>query len=187
MHSARAVSALLGLMVLAAAPAAGQTLMTQDEALAAAFPAPARVARETAFLTDAQLTRARALAGSDVEVDQGVVTYYAATRDGRPAGVAYFDAHQVRTKAEVVMVVVTPEGRVERVDVLRFLEPPQYRAPAGWIDQIEGRALDADLAMTGAIRNISGATLTARALTRAVRRVLALHAVIDPFGVAGEK
>lgn len=174
----------LGIVALAAGAtrAGAQTLMTQEEALAAAFPAPATVARLTAFLTEAQLADARRRAGADVEIEQGIVTYYAARREGEPAGVAYFDAHRVRTHAEVVMVVVTPDGRVTRVDVLKFMEPPEYRAPAGWIAQFEGRPLDDDLSLRGGILNITGATLTARAMTRAVRRVLALHAVIDPFG-----
>lgn len=182
-------AALIVGLVLTALPggAAGQTLMTQEEALAAAFPAPAVTERETAFLTDAQLARARRLAGDDVAIDQGVVTYYAARRGGAPAGVAYFDAHRVRTKAEVIMVALTPDGRVDRVEVLKFTEPPEYRAPDGWIQQFDGRVLDDDLSMKGAILNITGATLTARAMTRAVRRVLALHAVINPFGTGMEK
>lgn len=179
---------ILGLACLAVPTgAAGQTLMTQEEALAAAFPAPTVTERETAFLTDAQLARARRLAGDDVPIDQGVVTYYAARRGGAPAGVAYFDAHRVRTKAEVIMVALTPDGRVDRVEVLKFTEPPQYRAPAGWIAQFDGRPLNDELSMKGGILNITGATLTARAMTRAVRRVLALHAVIDPFGTGTEK
>lgn len=175
---------LLAVLALAAFSDAGgaQTLMTQEEALAVAFPAPAEVERCTAFLTDAQLAEARRRAGDDVAIEQGIVTYYAARRQGRPAGVAYFDAHRVRTHEEVVMVVVTPEGRVARVDVLKFTEPPEYRAPEGWIAQFEGRPLDEDLSLRGGILNITGATLTARAMTRAVRRVLALHGVIDPFG-----
>lgn len=183
----RAIAA--GGMVLvagAAAPGAApaQTLLTQEEALAAAFPAPAVVERRTAFLTDAQLADARRRAGRDVEVDQTVVSYYVARHGDRPVGVAYFDAHRVRTLAEVVMIVVTPDGRVARVDVLKFMEPPEYRAPEGWIRQFEGRRLNDDLSMRGEILNITGATLTARAMTRAVRRALALHAVIDPFGTS---
>ena len=134
------------------------------------------------YLTDAQIERARALAGPGVEVEQGVVTYYVGHRSGRPAGVAYFDAHRVRTKAEAAMVVVTPDGRVERVDVLKFMEPPEYRAPERWVAQLEGRELDDALSTDGGIRNLAGATLTARALTNATRRVLALHAVIAPLG-----
>lgn len=170
---------LLGALV--AAPAAGQVLMTQEEALDAAFPAPTRVERRTAYLADAELDRARTLAGSEVEIDAAVVTYYVGYRGDEPVGVAYFDAHRVRTKAEVVMVIVDPAGRIDRVDVLKFMEPPDYRAPDGWIEQLEGRPLDAALSTSGAIRNLTGATLTARALTEAARRVLALHSVIDPL------
>ncbi|NIP79276.1 MAG: FMN-binding protein [Gemmatimonadetes bacterium] len=184
-RSCRRLPGLLlgGLTALAAwAPATGQTLMTQEEALAVAFPAGAEVERRTAYLSDAQLAEARSLAGRGVEIDQTVVTYYAARRDGRPVGVAYFDAHRVRTKAEVVMVVVRPDGRIDRVDVLKFTEPPEYRAPDGWIEQIEGRRLEDGLSTRGDIVNLTGATLTARALTGAARRVLALHAVIHATG-----
>jgi len=172
---------VLLLAALAPPAARAQVLMTQEEALEVAFPPPARVERRTAYLTETQLERARALAAPDVEVEQTVVTHYVGMRDGRPVGVAYFDVHRVRTMAEVAMVVVTPDGKVSRVDVLKFMEPPEYLAPEGWLRQLEGRPLDEELSTRGAIRNLTGATLTARALTRAARRVLALHAVIDPF------
>lgn len=170
-------------LIAAAAPAAAQTLLTQEEALGLAFPS-SRVERHTAYLAEAELDRARRRAGSDVPIEQGIITYYVGHRDGRPTGVAYFDVHRVRTMEEVVMVVVSPDHRVRRIDVLKFTEPPEYRAPEGWVAQLEGRALDEELALTGAIRNLTGATLTARALTRAARRILALHAVIDPLGRA---
>lgn len=163
-----------------AAPAGGQTL-TQDEALALAF-GSADVERRTAFLDEAQMEKARELAGSRVRIEQGVLPYYVATDGGAPIGVAYFDAHRVRTLQEVLMVVVDPEGRVERVETVSFREPPEYRAPDGWVDQFVGRELDDELSLRGEIAPMTGATLTANAVTRAVRRVLALHRVIEPFG-----
>lgn len=166
----------------AASPAAAQTLLTQEEALALAFPAPATVERRTAYLSAGQLERARALAGDEVEIEQGIVTYYVGRQGGEPLGAAYFDAHRVRTKNEVVMVVVGPDARIRRVDVLKFTEPPEYRAPDGWIDQLDGRRLDDALSVRAGLHNLTGATLTARALARAARRVLALHAVIEPLG-----
>ena len=48
----------------------------------------------------------------------------------------------------------------------------------GWYEQYEGQELDDDLALKRDIRPVTGATLTARATTEAVRRVLALHAVV---------
>lgn len=173
-----ALGALTGASV-GTSGASAQVFMTQQEALELAFPG-AEVVRRTAFLSEAQRDRARSLAGEDVQVEQRVVNYYVATRECRPVGVAYFDAHRVRTLEEVVMVVVTPDERVERIEVLRFSEPPEYRAPEGWLDQLDGKALSGELSLKGGIVNMTGATLTSRAVVGAARRVLALHRVIAP-------
>lgn len=178
----RAVALVMAAIVVGPVATNAQTLLTQEEALELAFPAPTEVERRTAYLSDGELERARELAGDGVEIESGIVTYYVGTRDGHYTGAAYFDAHQVRTKNEVVMVVVDPDAGIRRVDVLKFTEPPEYRAPEGWIEQLEDRRLDRALSVRGGIRNLTGATLTARALTRAARRVLALHTVIEPLG-----
>ena len=170
------------LVVLACAGPAGAQTLTQDEALALAFPG-AEVERRTAFLDDTQLARASSLAGPDVDVESTVVTYYVAMRRGEPAGVAYFDVDRVRTLPQVLMIVVGTDGRVVRVETVSFREPPEYRAPEGWLAQFHGRVLDNQLSLKGAIANITGATLTSGAVTRATRRVMALHSIIDPFGV----
>jgi len=162
-------------------PALGQVLMTQPEALRLAFPEPLNLERKTAFLDEEQLKRAQELAGSEVEVDQSVVTYYLASGDGAAAGVAYFDAHRVRTLPEVLMIVVTPEASIRRIEVLKFSEPPEYVAPEGWLEQFESQELTPHLLLKRSIVNMTGATLTSRAVTQASRRVLALHEVIDPF------
>ncbi|HSG09641.1 MAG TPA: FMN-binding protein [Longimicrobiales bacterium] len=181
--------ARLGLVAMAAValgspqPADGQGL-TQDEALRAAFPQADSVVRRTAYLDDDQLAQARSLAGSEVPVESGVVTHYLAFQAGRATGVAYFDAHRVRTFPEVLMVVVGPDARIRRVEVVRFSEPPEYLAPGGWLGQFTDRGLDPELSHKRGIANITGATLTARAATAAARRVLALHRVIAPLGPA---
>lgn len=164
--------------------AAAQTL-TQEAALRLAFPGADGVERRTAYLDDDQLARAAELAGREAEVTSGVITYYVAAKDGIPLGVAYFDVHRVRTLPEVLMIVVDTDHRVRRVEVVRFAEPPEYLAPAGWLAQFQGRPLDTALSVKGSVANITGATLTARAATAAVRRVLALHRVIAPFGEEG--
>ena len=51
------------LAVMASLPLHGHTLLTQDEALARAFPDSVEVERRTAYLDDAGLARARELAG----------------------------------------------------------------------------------------------------------------------------
>ncbi|MEQ9399298.1 MAG: hypothetical protein RJQ04_09000 [Longimicrobiales bacterium] len=175
----RSAAVALQAAAAAARPVGAQTL-TQDEALALAFPG-ADIDRRTAYLDDAQMERARSLAGGSVAVESGIVTYYVARKDGHDVGVAYFDPHRVRTLPEVLMFVVGRDGRIRRTEVVRFSEPPEYRPPDGWLGLFEGRALDDELSTKGAIPNLTGATLTALAATGAARRILALHAVLAPF------
>ena len=170
------------ILLALASPGWAQDRLTQDEALRVAFPGTVTIERRTAYLTDRELAIARSLAGPDVEMSQSVVTYYVGQDHGVPVGAAYFDGHVVRTKAEVVMIVVSPEGQVKQVEILRFDEPPEYRASERWIGQLEGKDLSPGLSLKGDIMNLTGASLTSRALLRATRRVLALHSVIHPFG-----
>jgi len=159
-----------------AAPAAGKVYLTREEALRLAFPGAA-VERKTAFLTVEQQKAAQKLSG-DEALPAALVTYYAATKDGKEVGTAYFDVHVVRTMPETVMIVVDPAGAITRIEVLSFSEPEEYMPRAQWYAQFTGKKLDDELSLKRAIHPVTGATLTARATTDAARRVLALHRVL---------
>ena len=176
--------ALLAFLMWAgsSSPAAAQERLSQEEALRLAFPGATAFERRTAYLGEEELAAARTAAGRGVDVRQRVVSYYLARRGAQPLGVAYFDAHRVRTMPEVLMVVISPQATVQRIEVLQFSEPPEYRAPDGWLDLFDGRSLSPDLSLKRSIPTLTGATLTADAVTDAVRRVLALHGAIRPFG-----
>ena len=164
--------------------AEAQATITQDEALRLAFPAPARVERRSAYLEEAQIAQARKLAGNNAEITQRVVTYYVGRHGASVKGVAYFDSHRVRTVGEVVMIVVGPANEIQRIEILRFSEPPEYKASSAWLDQFDQKTLTPALSLKRGIVNMTGATLTSVAVTSAVRRVLALHAVIQPIAKA---
>lgn len=185
--SSRALLTLLatGLLIFVSGPAPAATpavaagrarvFMTTDEALKLAFP-KLEVERDNAFLTEAEQERVGRLAGLDF--DRGVVYPYVAKRDGKVVATAYFDTHRVRTLRETVMIVVTAGQRVERVEVLAFGEPQDYLPRDIWYGQFDNRELNAELNLKRGIRGVAGATLTARATTAAVRRVLAVHKVL---------
>jgi len=184
-RSRLAVGLALALLTGPAGGLAAQQGIGQREALRLAFPESTRIERRTAFLEESDLRRAEELAAPGVEVDQPVVTYYVGSVGDSAVGVAYFDAHVVRTLREVLMVVVTPEAEIERIEVLDFDEPAEYRPPDGWLDEFRGLGLSDRVSTKGDVVNVTGATLTSGAVTRAARRVLALHRVIDPLGAGG--
>jgi hypothetical protein len=160
----------------AAGAASGATYLTVDEALELAFP-DCEIERRTLYLSAAEEARARELAR--VPLEARIVRPYVASCEGKLVGTAYFDNHRVRTKNEVLMFVVAPDGRLRRTELLSFAEPVEYVPRPAFYAQFQGRKLDDELALERGIRGVSGATLTARASTDAARRVLALHAVLQ--------
>ena len=88
----------------------------------------------------------------------------------------------MRTLPETLMVVVDPQGKVARVEVLAFAEPEDYLPPGRWYGQFLGQGLSDELALGHHIRGVTGASLTARATTDAVRRVLAIHQALHGTG-----
>lgn len=151
--------------------------MSQKEALALAFPEGTAVERRTAFLSEEETRRAQERARARVE--SRVWSYYVGRSTGGLFGYAYFETHVVRTMPETFMVALSSAGEVRFVEVLAFHEPPDYQARPKWLAQLLGRRLDAG-ALTGRpLANITGATLTAHAISDGVRRILAVHAVIQ--------
>lgn len=153
-----------------------RVFMTQQQALASAFPAGVKVVRQSVFLTPQQSAAAQRESG--FKFDDQLVVRYVGMAGEKVAGYAYFDTHRVRTLPETVMVVVTPDGRIDRIEILSFDEPPDYLPRPRWIEQIHGRPLDDELSLKRAIRPLSGASLTSQAIVNASRKVLALHRVI---------
>jgi hypothetical protein len=163
------------LLMLAAGPLF-PGVISREEALKAAFPG-AEIRQSMVFLTEAQAREAARIAGASVPTE--LVARFEAIRDGKSIGRAYQDTHIVRTKKESLLIELDSSGKLIRVEVVAFLEPPEYMPPDRWYKQFDGKALTEDLQMNGAIHPVAGATLSARATTEAVRRELAIDQVLQ--------
>jgi len=152
----------------------------KEEALRTAFPEADSIDKLTFFLTDNQKKQVETLART--RLDSKIVTLYIGKRGQRPLGYAMIDVHTVRTLPEAVMVVLTPEGEVISTLILAFYEPLEYLPTDRWMEQFNHRRLTPDLRIAGGIAGITGATLTARAMTDAVRKVLAFYHVLIAKG-----
>jgi Na+-translocating ferredoxin:NAD+ oxidoreductase RnfG subunit len=174
----------LGFAVLAVVAAlvprlgAAKVFLAKDEALALAFPGNDRVEERVVILTDEQKAEIEKRAHAPLETQ--LWTVYVGWKGTDVLGYAIIDTNNVRTLPETFMVVVEPNGTLRRVDVLAFHEPPEYLPTDRWIGQFAGKKLDDDLKLGGAVQGITGATLSAQAMTAGVRRALAIVAVAIP-------
>jgi Na+-translocating ferredoxin:NAD+ oxidoreductase RnfG subunit len=148
-----------------------EVFKTRDDALATAFEGAGTVLRKTVFLTDEQVSQIESLA--KVAVESKIVTYYIGMKSDSAIGFAFFETNVVRTKSETFLVVVRPDGSVQKTEMLAFYEPMDYMPTSNWFTLFRNRVLSDGLWPKREIHNVTGATLTVRAVTQGVRKILA--------------
>jgi Na+-translocating ferredoxin:NAD+ oxidoreductase subunit G len=155
--------------------------VSREEALKAAFPG-AEIRSQVIFLTDAEKKEVEKASGAPVSTV--LVASYRALRDSKEIGRAYLDTHTVRTKKESLLVILNRDGTLKRVEVVAFLEPPEYMPSERWYQQFEGKEFGENLKLERDIHAVTGATLTAKATTEAVRRIMAIDALLQRKGTS---
>lgn len=150
--------------------------MSKDDALKKAFPDADRVETVNLFLTDAQLEQVKKRSG--VTPDSAIYTFYVGKKGELTTGYAAIEAATVRTLPETVMVVLNPDGSVRFTEILAFFEPSEYMPSKRWLDQFKKIKLSPDLRVGGDIHSITGATLSAEAIARQVRKTAALCEIL---------
>jgi len=168
------------LIMLFATPVLAKNFLSQEQALKLAFPGATAVERESIFLSSDERAAARDRSG--VDFDDELVVRYVGKKGNELVGWAYFDAHRVRTLPETIMIVVRPDGGIASIEILSFSEPQEYLPKERWLDQLDGQRLDEELSLSRAIRPITGATLSGRAIVKASRKMLAIHEVVESRG-----
>ena len=176
MPSRRAAALAALALLLVAAPAAAKVFYSRSHALQIAFPDAERIEDQTYVLSDAQAERIVAISQSPL--DSKLVKLYRGYHGDQLLGYAVIDIHNVRTMPEAFMVVLTPEGSVRSVRVLAFHEPLDYLPNDRWYAQFAEKSLESPLRLGRDIHAVVGATLSARATTRGVRRALAFYRVL---------
>lgn len=146
-----------------------QQYLSRDEALAMYVgPSPDR---KTVFLTDEQLQTVQQRAKAKVE--SKIVTYY--TGNNR---YAFFESRTIRTMPATFMVVLNSHGAVHSVEMMAFYEPEDYLPPKKWMATFKEKTIKDDLWLKRGVYNISGASLSAQAITESIRKILAVYSIV---------
>ena len=128
-------------------------------------------------ISETQRNKIKELSG--VEFESKLVTFYLIKFNDKVKFYGFVDVHIVRTLPEVVLYVLNEQGEIELIQILSFKEPPEYKADENWLKYLKGKTLGKDLLrLRRDVPNMTGATLTAKAITDNARKVVALWKVI---------
>lgn len=169
-RSPSAALAALAVALAGAAPARAAAPSREEVALRAIFPEAERFEARDLLLDDQAAARLAELARARVE--DRMVTFYTARRGGEVAGYAAVHTHVVRTKRETFAIAFEPDGRIRRLVILAFLEPPEYQPSDRWLSQLQGKGEKDRLAVGDDLLPIAGATLSARGIAERSRWLL---------------
>lgn len=188
----RAVSRRRALVGMAAAvvammvrPRIGHAVvyLSREEAFKTLIPEAEQVTHDTVSLTEAQRERVASLVGGRVR--ESDMTFWVGARAGQTLG--YATVLDVIGKEQPItfMVGVAPDGTVRGVQVLIYRESQggEIRSKR-FLAQFVGKTLNAPLRLGRDLHGISGATLSSRSTALAVKKALALVAVVYGTGAA---
>jgi hypothetical protein len=155
-----------------AIPAFSKIFYSKNEAMELAFGKDAQIEVLSLFPDKTEITKIES--DAKVKLESGMFSFYVGKKQGKIVGYAAIESETVRTKPETLMVVLSPEGQIQKVTLLAFHEPPEYQAPDRWFELFNNKPLE-ELDFNKGIQGISGATLSTRSALNSVRKVMAIY------------
>lgn len=155
-----------------ALPGFSKIFYSKNEAMELAFGKDAQVEVLSLFPDKTEIAKIEA--DAKVKLESRMFSFYVGKKQGKILGYAAIETETVRTKPETLMVVLSPEGEIQKVTLLAFHEPPEYQAPDRWFELFNKKPLE-ELEFNKAIQGISGATLSTRSALSSVRKVVAIY------------
>jgi Na+-translocating ferredoxin:NAD+ oxidoreductase RnfG subunit len=166
----------LALVLFSASSGSAKVFASQQQALAEAFPDATRIERQTLLIRQPDAEKIEAITHEALE--SRILVIHNAYQGDQLIGIAHIDVHNVRTKPEAFLVVLTPTGVVRTVRILAFHEPLDYLPTKRWYEQFVGKSKDDAFRVGHDVHGVVGATLSARAAADGVRRMLAYWQVL---------
>lgn len=152
------------------------TPVTPEKALKNIYPGSEIVVKNH-VINESQRTEIEKQSG--VKQESKLISFYQVMEHGQIKAYGYVDVHVVRTQPEAVMYVINKSARIEDVKILSFREPAEYIAPERWLKLFKNKSLENDrIVLRDDVSAISGATMTARAVTNNCRKALAIWQVV---------
>jgi FAD:protein FMN transferase len=160
---------------LNAQAASAQTFLTLEQAPKAVFPEADSFDQRKIASTPELRAEVLKLAGRKPSIWEPFYYAYIARRGGELIGYAIVCEEIGRDRPITFIVAANPDGSVKDVAVMSYRETRggEVRYPA-FTRQFKGKSLKNPIQGQGDIRNITGATLSVRAMATGVRKALAV-------------
>ena len=143
-----------------------------DELLKANYSEEISIEKKSLILTKEQTKSIQKAARA--KVDSKIVRYYEVKKEETIVGHAILLKQKIRTKNAAILYMVDENKTMIGVEIISFKEPSEYKPNDDWRKIFVGKTSEDILIAGKDIPTISGATLSARAISDAARVALAI-------------
>jgi len=150
-------------------------LISPFDALKATYGEACQSKKKNIILTSAQFNAVEKLA--KVKISSKIFRTYSTTCQKQQFH-SLLVTHKVRSKTVTTLYAFDEKGLLKSVEIIAFNEPQEYMPNSNWIQNLQQQQLDDTLRLGKRISPISGATLSAQALSHSTRIALALYEVL---------
>jgi Na+-translocating ferredoxin:NAD+ oxidoreductase RnfG subunit len=106
--------------------------------------------------------------------DSNKIRFYVVKNDSKLVGYGVLVTQRVRTKKASILYMISKEAKIKSIEIIQFQEPSEYKPNKNWKDIFTGKSKENDLFVGKGIPSISGATMSARAVSDASRLALSI-------------
>ena len=149
-----------------------------DEILKENFSETIMIEKKSLILTKAEAKVIQQEA--KVKLDSKIIRLYLVKEADETIGYGVVLKKRIRTKNAAVLYMINSEKKIKAIEILSFSEPREYMPNKAWQSVFAGKSSDDMLIAGKDIPTISGATMSADALSKAARLVLAIIKVKMP-------
>ena len=162
-------------LVLASASLYGQLLLKPAEAIKAAYPASTSSQKKAILLSNDEASAVQKLIKKKLK--SKIFTFYLIKQDKKVIAYAGLYTNKVRSKTGTYITFITPEGKINSIEVIAFNEPPEYIPKKRWLKLFDNKSIDDNIKIKESIPNLSGATLSATSASDTAKLMLGVWEV----------
>lgn len=136
------------------------------------------VEQQNIILSEAQLQQLSKV--SQQPIDTKLYRIYIAKNDAKTAGYGVLLTKKVRTKTAIALYLIGTDSKIKSIEIVAFNEPIEYLPTKTWLNGFDNKSATNTLRLNQDIPTVSGATLSARAITDGSRIALSLIDIVKP-------
>ena len=161
------------LLLVFALPLSAKILTSPIDAMKYTYGADAVITKKNILLSKQRTKTIQEQA--QVKLESKIFRIFKAEKDNKVLGFGVLVNRKVRSKNAVVIYLISKDSILKSIEVIAFNEPIEYLPSKTWNSQFENVATDKMLKTATDIPTITGATLSARALTDGSRIAFAIY------------